>query len=149
MPWIAITESDLLTVLSEPELTGYREAARSDGQPDPVAPTISQVVDLVRGYVGACEHNQLGPAGTIPQKLIAPAVDIIAVRIPLRVGRSPKKGRETAHESAIKLLEQVAACKFDIEEPVNLGPEQPVIGPTKPTFAGRKRRDARKESDGW
>src|SRR5688572_11984930 len=116
MAWIAITEADVLTVLSGPELDGYRNAAKAVGQTDPVAPTIGQVTDRVRGYVGGCKQNTLGLAG-IPQKLLAPALDIIAVRIPKRVNQNPKAGRQSAHDEAVKLLELVAKCMFDIEEP--------------------------------
>jgi hypothetical protein len=145
--WITITEADLLTAISGDELTGYREAALASGQADPVAPTIAQVTDLVRGYVGGCKSNQLGPAGTIPQKLIAPAVDIIVARIPNRVGKSPKPGRAENQKAAIELLERVASCHFDIEEPVELAEEQPSAN--LPSFSGRDRRNARKEHDGF
>lgn len=148
MAWIAITESELLTVLSAPELEGYREAALADAQPDPVEPTIAQVVDLVRGYVAACSRNLLGAEGTIPSKLIAPAIDLIAVRVPGRVGKSPKPGRKDAGEAAIKLLEQVAACKYALEEPTVPSEEQASVSVGKPSFSGRARRDVRRESDG-
>lgn len=148
MPWITISESDLLTAMSGPELLGYREAALADGQADPVAPTIAQVTDLVRGYVGACKNNSLGPAGTIPSKLLPCALDLIAVRIPGRVGKSPKVGRKDAAEAATSLLEQVAKCMFDIEEPVELSAEQPVTGAGRPSFSGRPRRNVRGEHDG-
>lgn len=117
MAWITITEDDLLTVMNGKELDAYRAAALAEGQPDPVAPTIAQVVDLVRGYVGGCRSNILGEGNTIPSKLLAPALDLIVVRIPQRVGRDPKPGRQAAYDAAVTLLEQVAACKFDVESP--------------------------------
>lgn len=147
MAWITITEADVLTTLSGAELEGYRSAALADGQPDPVAATIAQVIDLVRGYVGGCPRHVLGEAGTIPQKLLAPALDIIAARIPLRVNRSPKEGRKTAQENAIKVLEQVAAFKFDIEEPLVATTEVSAAA-VRPSFNGRPRRDYRRESRG-
>lgn len=146
MAWIEITEADILTVMSGPELEAFRAAARADGQADPVAPTISQVIDLVRGYVGGNTVNILGPEATIPSKLLAPAIDIIAVRIPGRVGKAPKAGRKDAADNAIKLLEQVARGAFDIEEPVEPGPDQPSAG--RPSFSGRPRRNVRAESNG-
>ncbi|CAN5545533.1 hypothetical protein BH09VER1_BH09VER1_24590 [soil metagenome] len=146
MSWIAITEADLLTAISGDELTGYREAALADSQADPVQPTIDQVTDLVRGYVGGYRQNQLGPIGTIPQKLIAPAVDIIVARIPSRVGRTPKQGRADNRDAAIKLLERVSQGLYDIEEPVVKSEEQPTSA--RPSFSGRDRRDIRRESSG-
>ncbi len=100
MAWIIPAESDVLTVLSETELATYRAAATASGQADPVAPTLAQVVDLVRGYVGAYKPNTLGLPGTIPQKLLAPALDLVAVRLPQRVGVSPKDVRQMAAGSA-------------------------------------------------
>src|SRR5271154_3520775 len=117
MAWITPAESDVLTALSETELATYRAAATASGQADPVAPTLAQVADLVRGYVGAYKPNTLGLPGTIPQKLLAPALDLVAVRLPQRVGVSPKDVRQAAAIQAVRLLEQVAAGTFNIEEP--------------------------------
>src|ERR1700679_3049211 len=106
MSWILPTESDVLTVLSETELATYRAAATASGQADPLAPTLAQVVDLVRGYVGAYKPNTLGLPGTVPQKLLAPALDLVAVRLPQRVGVAPKDVRKNAADQAVRLLEQ-------------------------------------------
>src|SRR5262249_19876817 len=116
-------ESDVLTVLSETELATYRAAATADGQADPLAPTLAQVVDLVRGYVGAWKSNTLGLPGTIPQKLLAPALDLVAVRLPQRVGVAPKEVRRDAAEQAVRLLERVSSGDFNIEEPDDATPE--------------------------
>ena len=109
MSWITPAESDVLTVLSETELATYRAAATASGQADPVAPTLAQVVDMVRGYVGAYKPNTLGLPGTIPQKLLATALDLMAVRLPQRVGVPPKDVRQMAANRAVRLLEQVEA----------------------------------------
>jgi len=141
--WIIPTEADLLTSLSETELATYRAAAVASGQADPVAPTLAQVVDLVRGYVGAYRPNVLGAAGTIPQKLLAPTVDLVAVRLPQRVGVMPKDVRKAAADAAIRLLEQVAAGDFNIEEPDVASTEttsapRPTISAHQPRFDHRQ-----------
>ncbi len=146
MAWITIDEEDVLTVLCSPELEGYRAAALETGQADPVQPAISQVADLVRGYVGGNPANQLGAAGTIPQKLLAPALDIIAVRIPQRVGQTPASVRKTAEENAIRLLEQVAGGKFSIEEPVVKSTENE--NAASPSWKARRRFFGRHSQDG-
>lgn len=148
MAWITITEADVLTALSGAELSALRGAALATGQADPVAPTIAQVTDLVRGYVGGCTRNTLGPAGTIPQKLLPTALDLLAARIPRRVDRSPSKGREQAEKDALELLGSVAACKFDIEEPLTATDEKSSAA-QRPSFSGRPRRDVRREQDGF
>jgi hypothetical protein len=142
MAWITPAESDLLTTISETELATYRAAALAGGQADPVAPTLAQVVDLVRGYVGAYRPNTLGAAGTIPQKLLAPAIDLVAVRLPQRVGVPPKDVRKAAADAAVRLLEQVAAGDFNIEEPDEGSTEitsapRPSIHARRPHFTPR------------
>ena len=112
--WTDLTEADVLTVLAGPELTAYRQAALAAGQADPVAPVIEQVTDLVRGYVAACAHNTVPAGSQIPTKLKSVALDIIAVRIPQRVGRDPKQVRKDAAAQAFKILEGIAACRIRI-----------------------------------
>ena len=118
MPWITVTEDDLLTVINGKELAGYRAAALAQGQADPISPAINQVIDLVRGYVGACRSNTLGEGNTIPSKLLAPACDLIVVRVMGRIMRVPDAARKDAADRATTLLEQVAKCQFDVESPV-------------------------------
>jgi hypothetical protein len=146
MSWIIPTEADVLTVLSESELATYRSATTASGQADPVAPTLAQVVDLVRGYVGAYKPNTLGAPGTIPQKLLAPALDLVAMRVPQRVGVTPKEVRQQAAARAVRLLEQVAAGVFNIEEP-DIATSESTSAP-RPTIAARPARFTRREEDG-
>src|SRR5476651_2398599 len=146
MAWIAPAEADVLTVLSESELSTYRAAATASGQADPLAPTLAQVVDLVRGYVGAYRPNTLGLAGTIPQKLLAPALDLVAVRLPQRVGVSPKDVRTLAASRAVRLLEQVAAGTFNIEEPDDATNE--TTSAPRPTVTARHREFSRSTEEG-
>ena len=114
--WIQITEADLLTTMNAAELAGIREAALAEGQADPVQPTLDQVTNQVRGYLGT--RYQLGPSGTISDKVLSAALDIIAVRIPMRVGQDASEGRVDLKDDAIRYLEQVSHAKIDIEEPL-------------------------------
>ena len=146
MSWITITEDDLLTVMSGPELKAIRAAALKTDQPDPVEPTLLQVADQVRGSVGACENNRLGVTGTIPQKLLTTALDIAAYRIPSRVGITPKESRTNLYKDALALLKEVAACRFDIEEPVEQTNES--SGFVRPIINGRPPHYGRHQQDG-
>jgi len=147
MAWMIPAESDVLTVLSSAELTAYRAAATAAGQVDPVAPTLAQVVDLVRGYVGAYRPNTLGEVGTIPQKLLAPALDLVAVRLPQRVGVAPKEVRQAAAAKAVRLLEQVAAGEFEIEEPVTVSDE--TMSAPRPTVEAHRKRFGYRQEEGF
>ncbi|MCE0484357.1 MAG: hypothetical protein LV479_08990 [Methylacidiphilales bacterium] len=136
----------MLTVLSETELATYRAAATASGQADPVAPTLAQVIDLVRGYVGAYKPNTLGLPGTIPQKLLAPALDLVAVRLPQRVGVPPKDVRQMAASRAVRLLEQVAAGIFNIEEPDS--PTLETTSAPSPSIVARHRHFTPRSEEG-
>ena len=146
MAWITPAEPDVLTVLSEAELATYRAAALASGQSDPLAPTLAQVVDLVRGYVGAYRPNTLGAPGTIPQKLLAPALDLVAVRLPQRVGVSPKDVRQAAAAQAVRLLERVASGEFNIEEPDEATDE--ITSAPSPTISAHHPRFSRRDEEG-
>ena len=111
-----------------------------------MAPTLAQVVDLVRGYVGAYKPNTLGLPGTIPQKLLAPALDLVAVRLPQRVGVPPKDVRQQAASRAVRLLEQVAAGVFNIEEPESASPE--TTAAPQPTIEAHRRRFTWRREEG-
>lgn len=115
--WVPITEADLLTVLNGQELAGLRAAALGAGQSDPVAPTLAQVAELVRGYVASAPGLALdGRGGYIPARLLPAALDILASRIPQRVGQSPSAGRKAKEEAALVLLRDVAAGRFQTGE---------------------------------
>jgi hypothetical protein len=145
--WISITEADVLTVLSGPELEAYRNAAKATGQTDPVAPVIAQVTALARGYVGACGRNRLGESGTIPEKLLAPALDLLALRLPQRVRLVANETRKSNAQEALRLFERVANCQFDIEEPLVADTEVSSVGPS-PTIAARTKRFGSAQQEG-
>jgi len=146
MSWNAITEDDVLTVLAGPELEAIRAAALKAGQVDPLQPTIDDVTDMVRGYVAGCATNQLGPDGTIPAKLMRPALNILAVDMPNRVRQSIPDARKEARKEAIRILEQVANCKFHIEAPAT--PSEEATGHIKPTITARTSAYGRTAQDG-
>lgn len=145
MAWIQITEADIQTVFSGAEIEAYRSAALAQGQSDPVSATIAQVVDLVRGYIGAAGIT-LGASGTIPQKLLSTSLDVFAWRFSSRVGRKAGDSRQTLYQDAIKLLENVAKGQFDIEEPVTTTDE--TSSRPRPRISGKTLEFDRTSQDG-
>jgi len=118
MAWRAISESDLLAKISGDELSALRDAALGDGQPDPVAAAIAQVTDMARGYIMSNPANAIGPAGTVPERIIGACVDILVVDIGSRVAGTildPNDVRRTAKNNALTLLRDIAANRFAIE----------------------------------
>lgn len=146
MAWIAITEANVVTHISGTELEALRAAAIADGQVDPVQPSIDQATDEVRGYVAACATNPLGDAGTIPERLLNAACDMIVAII---IGRVPgydiDDPRNEKYKNAIKLLERVASCAFAIEDP---NAEDDSSSTPTPSFTGRDRTYTRTQQDG-
>lgn len=149
MAWRAITESDVLQRISGDELSALRASALADGQEDPVAEHIAQVTDLVRGYISACASNSLGPDGTLPERLIRAACDILVVDISTRSAGiliDLSETRKDARDAAVRLLEQVAACRYAIETPEEAGTET-TMSPS-PSMYRKHRHFRRRDQEG-
>lgn len=119
MSWITLTETDVITKLSGPEIAAMKTAALQSGQANPLPPIIEQIVTELRGYLGACENNVLGLAGTIPDELEGAAISRIrfelATRLPVKSLLTDD--RREANRAALTLLRDVAACKFAVVQP--------------------------------
>lgn len=147
MAWVNISEADLKTRLSGPELAAFRSAALASGQADPIADLIEQNVNKVRGYIAACQRNTLGADGTIPDKLLGTALSLIVLEVMARAAGiviDSNDVRRMAAKDATRLLENVARCQFAIEQPTTESSE--TIQNFEPTFSGRDFRF--KEQDG-
>jgi hypothetical protein len=120
MSWLAITEDHLLTRVSGAELDALRDAALAVGQDDPIAEIIATVTREVRGYVKACASNSLGADGMIPDELLGAALDRIVWEIMKRPAATiidADSARKDANAAAIALFKDVAACRFELEQP--------------------------------
>jgi hypothetical protein len=147
--WRALTESDLKTGLSGTELSRFRAAALADGQADPIQDVINSVTDYVRGYIAAHKENTLGPDGTLPEKLIRPAVNYLVIEVQTRVAGvviDPKSARKDARDDAVRLFEQVAKGLFAIEVPEQADDEQ--HGTPSPSISGRNKMFSKTQQDG-
>ena len=124
MSWLTITSDAVKTRLTGAEVSALQTSSLAEGQTDPLPEIVSQVCDEVRGYISASGCS-LGAAGTIPQKLLSATLAIIRYRLCTRL---PVKSlltdaRVEENNAAIRLLEQVAARKFLVEEPTVLSTE--------------------------
>lgn len=115
MSWAALTEADVLTVMSSSELTTIRTTSLAGGQADPVQPTLDDVTSLVRSYLAKVVN--LGSSGTIPSGARIAALDIFAVRLPMRVGgKGITDTRQKAYDKAIAYLEDIAKGTLRLED---------------------------------
>jgi hypothetical protein len=118
--WIAITENDVKTRLAGDELEAFMTAALAPEQGNPLPEIIASVTDRVRGYVAACARNKLGAAGTIPARLLGPALAVIRFELGNRLPGMKDlidSLREKEYDNALRLFDRVAACDFMIEDP--------------------------------
>lgn len=126
MSWVTITESDVITKLSGPEVAAMKSAALQAAQADPLPEVISQVVKEIRGYVAGCSSNTLGEGETIPDELLGAAISRIryelATRLP--VPGLLTEARTRANENAVTQLRDVAACRFKVVPPATAAEDQ-------------------------
>jgi hypothetical protein len=125
MAWITLTAADVQGTLTAPELSAARTAAIAVGQVDPLTDALARTVAEVRGYVGGAQRNTLGEAGTIPDELKSAALDLVRYRVltrlPLQGSSALIDQRKAAAEAAERLLREVAAGRFAIEQPATAG----------------------------
>jgi hypothetical protein len=145
MSWIAITEAHLLQHLSGAELEALRAAALADGQVDPVGPSISQITQEIRGYIAACRQNTLSTDNTlVPDRLSRAACAMIVAVI---IGRVPgyelDAKKISALEDARRLMRDVAACNFAIEDPTSGDESTPA-----PSITSRPHAFSQTDQDG-
>lgn len=114
--WITITTDDVKTRLAGAEFAAYTTKALAAGQVDPLPDITAQVVREVRGHV-AGGSNTVGDGLTIPDELLAAAVDMIVFRLTTRLGISVKEDRKTANDQAKTLMGQVGRGEFKVAPP--------------------------------
>lgn len=122
MAWIKITEDDLQTAISATELESLRQAALGDNQEDPVAATITRVVNRIRGDIAnSGKYDVPADPALIPDRLLDAALAMIVIRFMSRPAAAiiddENKTRATAAAAAERLLERVSAGNFAITDP--------------------------------
>ncbi len=121
MSWRALTEADLNSALSGPELASYRALATGAGMADPVQPALDRTTTEVRGYVAGCERNALGEEGTIPLECLGAACDLAAWYIISGLPINDASIVDTRKErkvDAIRFLDRVSKCSVKIAQPI-------------------------------
>jgi hypothetical protein len=115
MAWRAPTTADLIATLSKAEVDAFNQSVPSGTSPLPSADLVARTASFVRGFIRRNHHVRLGPAGTLPEGLISPAMDYAAFdvlkRLPVEVGAARVKARE----EALLLFDDVAADKVTPE----------------------------------
>jgi hypothetical protein len=114
MAWRAPTTADLIATLSKAEVDAFDQSVPASASA-PSEDLVARTASFVRGFIRRNHHVRLGPAGTLPEGLISPAMDYAAYdmlkRLPVEVGAARVKARE----EALLLFEDVASDKVTPE----------------------------------
>ncbi len=143
--WISITSDDVKTRLAGAEFAAYTQIALAEGQLDPLPDITAQVVREVRGHVAGA-GNTIGDGLTIPDELLAAAVDMIVFRLTTRLGIKVKEDRARANDQAKTLMGQVGRGEFRISGPETAAVHQ--AGAAGPRILPRPKHFALEDQDG-
>jgi hypothetical protein len=139
MSWIALTEADVQTRMTDTELAKYKAIGLASGQTTLVADVLVEVQEMVRGYVAGCERNTLAEGTKIPIKLKSSALDLAVMEIMKRCGgviTDVDDQRAESYNRAITLLERVSECRFAVADPVT--PEDEVQADARGYYGYKK-----------
>lgn len=114
--WRALTESDILGVLSSPEASAYQSAAIGAEQ-DVLQDAITAVVNQCRGYIADNPANSLAEGLTLPERTHLSACHLIRTELLTRLDLEVSKDRAAAAQNALQFFRDVAAGKVSLEQP--------------------------------
>ena len=126
MSWQTLQPDQLKRRFASAELAALQRA-KIDLDDASIVATLADVTGTVRGYVAANRVNRLDVEGTIPATLVSAALDIAMVDYSTSVAGvliDPKGNRKAAKEAAVKLLQDVAAGRFAVDQPDLATPSQ-------------------------
>lgn len=114
MNWRKPDEDDLTATLSQAEIEAFRRSASFAA--DPVERILQRTSALVRGFIATNgKVRRMGPAGTLPESLVSPAMDYAAYDILKRMPVALTDERRTARAKAEELFRDVAQGRFTPE----------------------------------
>lgn len=114
MAWRKPNEEDLVSLLSQKEADTFRQSAEMAS--DPVQRNIENTVEFVRGHIRA-SGARLGPAGTLPDSLVIPAICYLRFNFMTRHGLKVGDDRKEAYKDALAIFKDVANGKLAVEPP--------------------------------
>lgn len=112
--WRTVDENDLAANVSQREIEAYRQSSPGDGS-DPVARLLVSTADYVRGCIAAGGAVRMGPAGTIPNGLVIPAMDYAMGKVLVRINVPLNEDRREALRKAQELFEKIAKGEIEAE----------------------------------
>ena len=110
MAWRTVDAKDLAATLSQTEIDAFRRSVPAGGG-DPVARLLSRTAAMVRGYVASNGKVAMGPAGTLPESLVSPAMDYAAADVLKRMDTPMNEDRRRARENHGQRFREFGQCK--------------------------------------
>ena len=140
--WIKPTLADFRAAILEAEMNAYKNVSIAEGL-DPVQKAMDDAVTVFRSSLRKTHNKKMGPLGTIPSDLIAPAMHIaVYYFVGGRVGVKVSETRTKLYDDAIRRSQRIGdgreafADEDDAEEtakPSDAMPK-PAIRPKKLTL---------------
>ena len=116
MAWVTITEEEVRSAMSAPELSALEVAAAQVGQ-EVLYEITKQVVQECRAHIADCAANQLAEGDTVPQRVVHHVIAIVRMRMLTRVDMEASEDRRAEYRQALRFFERVSECKVAIEAP--------------------------------
>jgi len=134
MAWVPINSDEVINSLTSQEQSMMTDPSSASD----MATIVYNVTNLVRGKVMGWQPNQayMGPVGTIPDELMAPAIAICRYKFLTHLPGTQliTKWREAENTEAYTLLADVARGKFVILAPDGSVPNNPADTGGEPYF---------------
>lgn len=136
--WVPITKEDLLAVMTADEIELIGQQMTTVDLDDRVPMLLAQTVAKVRGYIAACEQNQLIPADAslIPIAFVSDALAMARWSLlTVLPNYDPGEARKEANAEALKFFDKVASCKVRPQPPQSEVATMPInqLAPTMST----------------
>ncbi len=105
--WIKPTLEDFRAAILEAEMNAYKNVSIADGI-DPVQKAMDNAVTVFRSSLRKTHNKKMGPHGTIPSDLIAPAMHVaVFYFIGGRVGVKVSETRTKLYSDALRRSERI------------------------------------------
>lgn len=138
MAWRRPELRDIAAKLNQRELDAYRQHPDFASAADPVADLLEMTAESVRGFCRSNRQIRMSPeAGSIPEGLLAFAMDIAAYDVLTRINVKVSEDRKAKWEKALEWLEKVAAGTLTPESWTE-GGDDTFANRAHPQFSGQR-----------
>jgi len=105
--WREMTEDDLTGAMTRLDIETFKKSGNWQG--DPVKILLEREAAQIRAYIRTNGKVEMSPNPLeVPESCIAPALDIVAYRLALRMNKDPGEGRKEAKKAADKFFESIS-----------------------------------------